>query len=116
MSDNALFSALELTDGPLMGYDLQRMGATPAIVVLSSCDLGLSDVRPGDETLGLVTALLSTGTSAVIASVSRIADETSMTVMTACHRALRDGWSPAAALAAAAPPKLVTGFVCFGAG
>jgi len=61
VSDNALFSALELTDGPLMGYDLQRIGATPAIVVLSSCDLGLSDVRPGDETLGLVTALLSTG-------------------------------------------------------
>ena len=52
----------------------------------------------------------------MIASVSRIADETSMTVMTDCHRALLDGRSPAAALAAAATPKLITGFVCFGAG
>ncbi len=112
--DNALFSTLELAGGPLMGYDVQRVGAAPAIVVLSSCDLGLSDVRPGDETLGMVSALLSAGSSAVIASVSRVADESAMAVMTACHQDLRSGCSAAAALAAAAAGT--AGFVCFGAG
>ena len=61
--DNALFSAVELAGGPLMGHDIQRLRRTPPHVVLSACDLGLADVRPGDETLGMVAALLSSGSS-----------------------------------------------------
>lgn len=110
--DNPLFSALELGDGPLMGYDLPRMASVPAVVVLSACDLGLADVRPGDETLGMVTAWLAAGAGTVIASVSRVGDEVAMTVMTAWHRALRSGNPPATALASTPP----AGFVCFGAG
>ena len=53
------------------GYDLQGLDRAPAIVVLSSCDLGLSDVRPGDEVLGMAVALLSVGTATVLASVTR---------------------------------------------
>jgi hypothetical protein len=41
------------------------------MVVLSSCDLGLADVRPGDETFGMVTALLTAGAGTVVASVAR---------------------------------------------
>ena len=73
-SDNALFSGLELTGGPLMGYDLHLLARTAPMVVLSSCDLGLHDVRPGDESLGMVSALLGAGTSTVVASVCRVAD------------------------------------------
>jgi CHAT domain-containing protein/tetratricopeptide (TPR) repeat protein len=115
-ADNPLFSTLELTGGPLMGYDLERTGGTPPIVVLSSCDLGLSDVRPGDETLGMTTALLSAGSSTVIASVSRVADEAALPVMTSYHRSISQGRRPAAALAGAGSPDSVAGFVCFGAG
>jgi hypothetical protein len=115
-SENALFSSLDLAGGPLMGYDLQRLDAAPAVVVLASCDLGLTDVRPGDETVGMTTALLSAGTSTVVAGVSRIADETALTVMTRFHQAACRGVSSAAALAAAVPAGLMTGFVCFGAG
>ncbi|HZM81790.1 MAG TPA: CHAT domain-containing protein, partial [Candidatus Limnocylindrales bacterium] len=121
-ADNALFSALELSGGPLMGYDLQRLGSTPAIVVLSSCDLGLSDVRPGDETLGMVTALLSIGSSTVVASVSRIGDETAMAVMSAYHKGIRAGRPSPVALADAGGliaddvAGNVASFVCFGAG
>lgn len=114
--DNALFSSLELADGPLMGYDLQHLGVTPAQIILSSCDLGLSDVRPGDEMLGMTSALLSTGSCTVVASVSRVADETAMQIMTAYHRELTKGQSPTTALAAASSPDLLAGFVCFGAG
>jgi tetratricopeptide (TPR) repeat protein len=115
-TDNALFSGLELAGGPLMGYDLQQLPATPAMVVLSACDLGLHDVRPGDESLGMASALLGAGSSTVVASVCRVADTTAMTVMTGYHKMLVAGRPPAAALAAAAPPDLLSPFVCFGAG
>ena len=114
-ADNALFSELHLTGGPLMGYDLQRLDATPAMVVLSSCDLGLHAIRPGDETLGMATALLGAGAATVVASVSRVADETAMTVMIDFHSALRRGLPPAAAIARAAEGR-DAGFICFGAG
>jgi CHAT domain-containing protein len=113
--DNALFSALELAGGPVMGYDLQRLKAAPALAVLSCCDLGLADVRPGDETLGMVSALLHAGTGTAVASVTQVADDTAMRVMTGLHAALRRGLSPAQALAEAGRDE-PGGFVCFGAG
>jgi tetratricopeptide (TPR) repeat protein len=113
-AENALFSTLELAGGPLLGYDLQNVGRTPPAVVLSSCDLGLADVRPGDETLGMVTALLAAGSATVVASVARIADDTAMAVMTGYHRAVAGGHPPAAALARASVPTAAV--VCFGAG
>jgi hypothetical protein len=115
-AENALFSALELAGGPLMGYDLQRVGTTPPMVVLSSCDLGLTDVRPGDETFGMATALLTAGSATVVASVARVADDAAMDVMTAYHQAVAAGRAPATALAGAAPADPVAGFVCFGGG
>jgi hypothetical protein len=114
-AENPLFSALELVDGPLMGYDLQQLATPPQVAVLSTCDLGLSDVRPGDESIGMSTALIAAGTVTVIASVSRVADDVAMHVMTALHRHMTAGARPAAALAAAVGTDL-TGFVCFGAG
>ena len=112
--ENALFSTLELTAGPLLGYDLQQISRTPPMVVLSSCDLGLTDIRPGDETLGMVTALLSAGSATVVASVGRVADDIAANAMTAFHRAVVAGRPPAAALAHGA--QRPAGFVCFGAG
>jgi CHAT domain-containing protein len=114
--ENPLFSSLELAGGPLMGYDLHRLGSPPALVVLAACDLGLADVRPGDETVGMTSALLGAGAGTVIAAVSRIADETAPALMTGFHGALARGRPPAAALAEAAPADPMSGFVCFGAG
>jgi CHAT domain-containing protein len=113
---NALFSTLDLDGGPLFGYDLQQLRRTPRVVVLSSCELGLSDVRPGDETLGMVTALLNAGTSTVVASVTRVDDAAAMAVTVAYHGGTAGGTAPAAALAAASAAYPDAGFVCFGAG
>jgi tetratricopeptide (TPR) repeat protein len=114
--ENALFSTLELAGGPLIGYDLQRLPRTPRMVVLSSCDVGLADVRPGDETLGMVTALLTTGSATIVASVAQVGDDTAQSVMVAYHHAIQAGQAPAAALAAAMLAGGAAGFVCFGAG
>lgn len=114
--ENALFSTLDLAGGPLLGYDLQRLAQVPHMVVLSSCDLGLTDVRPGDETFGIVSALLNAGAATVVASVARVADHTAMAAMAGYHRAIADGTPPAAALAAALERDADASFVCFGGG
>jgi hypothetical protein len=115
-AENALFSSLDLAGGPLLGYDLHGVGRAPAMVVLSSCDLGLTDVRPGDETFGMATALLAAGTATVVASVARVADGAAMDVMVRYHRGVVDGRRPAAALAAALEAEPAAAFVCLGAG
>ncbi|WP_109505532.1 CHAT domain-containing protein [Nocardioides speluncae] len=114
-ADNPLFSGLELADGLLMGYDLLAARRTPPLVILSACDLGLHDTRPGDESLGVTTALLAAGAATVVASVARVADEVAERVMVGFHRRLAAGDTPAAALAAATAGEQ-TGFCCFGAG
>jgi hypothetical protein len=113
---NVLFSRLDLADGPLMAYDVQRLSVPPRQVVLSACDVGRAVVRPGDEVLGFTAALLHIGTPTVISSVSRVADEVAFGVMTAYHRALSTGTGPALALALAAADEPLTPFVCFGVG
>ena len=86
--DNPLFSGVLLADGLLYGYDVAPNPALPAQVVLSSCDVGRTDDRPGGEPLGLVAALLRSGVSTVIAGTSRVSDQVAATVMTAYHQRL----------------------------
>ena len=45
--ENPLFSSIRLADGPVVGYDLDRVPDPPQQVVLSACDLGQATVRPG---------------------------------------------------------------------
>ena len=114
--DNVLFSRIDLADGPLMAYDIQRLSTAPKQVVISACDVGRTVVRTGDEILGFTAALLHIGTPTVISSVTRVADDAAVGVMTAYHRALRSGAGPAEALAAASETEAFSPFVCFGAG
>src|SRR5205814_1984606 len=84
--------------------------------VLSSCDVGRTVVRPGEEILGFTAALLYTGTATVTASVTRVGDEAAVGTMTAYHRLLATGTRPAEALAAATASDRLSPFVCFGGG
>jgi tetratricopeptide (TPR) repeat protein len=113
---NVLFARLDLADGPLMAYDLQRLSKPPRRVILSACELGRADVRTGDEHLGFTAALLYAGTGTVIASGTLIPDADAPPLMAALHKALISGTPPADALAAAAAPDRYDPFVCFGAG
>lgn len=113
--DQPLFSAVELADGPLYAYDVQRLRRAPRLVVLSACDAGRSVVRPGGDVMGLATALLRAGTSTVVASVLPVPDRRAVGLVTALHVGLRDGLGPAAALAKAQIEHGDLGFVCFGA-
>jgi len=114
--ENFLFSRLDLADGPLMAYDIQQLTAPPGQVILSACDVGRSVMRPGDELLGFTAALLYIGTSTVISSVARVADDAAVGVMTNYHQRLTAGVRPAKALAEAAATEPFSPFVCFGSG
>lgn len=125
-ADNPLFSTLELADGPLTAYELERLPRPPGLVVLSACDSGLSGVRPGDEVMGFTAVLLALGARTLIAAVLPVPAEITTTLMLDLHRRLRAGTRPAAALAEAQQAFAPAGdrvarataaaFVCFGAG
>jgi tetratricopeptide (TPR) repeat protein len=114
-SDSPLFSSLELADGPLNAYELQRLRRPPQLVVLSACDLGTSDTRPGDELLGFAAALIGMGTRTIIASVVPVPDSGVKRLMISLHRGLTAGAAPSVALATAQEgPSRHAGFVCLG--
>ncbi|MEA2973757.1 MAG: hypothetical protein QOG82_2215 [Actinomycetota bacterium] len=123
--DNPLLSSLLLADGPVTVYDFEGLRPVPRCLVLSACDAGLSAVRPGEELMGLTTALLGGGSKVLVASVTPARDTTSRSLMVAFHQRLSAGVGPAEALSAAQEALLLddpeeafgaTGFVCFGSG
>lgn len=99
--DNPLFSALDLSDGPLMVHDLEQLAHPPHTVILSGCETG--DMRPVgvDELLGLSVTLLSLGSTTVVSSLVKVHDQATVEVMTALHAALRRGEAGAEAMRAA---------------
>ncbi len=118
-ADNGLWSSLQLADGVLTVYELEQLRRPPEVVVLSACQSGLSAVRPGDEVMGLVAALLTLGTRSVVASVVPVEDRASEELMVALHQRLLAGEPPAAALAGAQASTAGTvslSYACFGAG
>ncbi|GIF22127.1 hypothetical protein Ate02nite_48570 [Paractinoplanes tereljensis] len=90
-ADSPLFSALELDDGPLTVYDLERLHRAPYHVVLSSCDSAVGAPSGADELLGIVTALISLGSAGVLASVVRVDDPSTVPLMVDLHHHLRQG-------------------------
>ncbi|MFV2020733.1 CHAT domain-containing protein [Micromonospora sp. LOL_023] len=56
------------------------------LVVLSGCETGVSQRRPGDELLGLVRALLHGGARALVTSQWRVGDHSAQQLLTAFHR------------------------------
>jgi len=115
--DNPLFSGLQLADGALFGYDVDRMPKVPAVVVLSACEGGRSAIRWGEESVGMARAWLHAGAQVVVAAPVIVADDDACVVLGALHEGLAAGVSPAAALAEAGRRTGIrTPFLCHGNG
>ncbi|WP_414637544.1 CHAT domain-containing protein [Amycolatopsis sp.] len=114
---NALFSRLDLIDGPLFAHEAARLEHPPERVVLAACELAMSHIRPGEEALGFAGALLASGSRAVVGAIARVGDRAAADAMTDLHRRMASGTSPALALAeATAVDPLRRPFLCLGAG
>lgn len=97
-SDNPLFSALRVDDGPITVYDLAGLRRAPYRIVLSTCDSGRLEFVGADELLGLTAALLPLGTAGVVASLLPVNDAATVDVMRTLHEALKAGATLAGAL------------------
>lgn len=99
---NPMFSSLRVGDGNLYVYDIERLPQPPTTIVLSACDSGYSDARPGEELAGLTTALLRMGARAAVASIGLVPDTpATSSLMIDFHKRMIAGMAPASALAAA---------------
>jgi tetratricopeptide (TPR) repeat protein len=97
-SDSPLFSALELSDGPLTLHEMFARGVAPHRMVLAACHSGVERQYEGDEVLGFVSALMARGTAAVVASVVSVPDAACSAAMPVLHDSVSRGGSFAAAL------------------
>ncbi len=117
-AENAMFSGLQLADGPWFGYDIDQLRQVPDVVLLSACEVGRSTVRWGDELIGMATAWLHAGARCVVASAAAVNDRAAYDVLVAVHQQLAAGVDPATALAAAVPAVSAdtapVPLVCFG--
>ncbi|MBT8202533.1 MAG: CHAT domain-containing protein [Acidimicrobiia bacterium] len=123
-ADNPSFSSLLMSDAPLTVYDLQLIRTPPGLMVLSSCDTGISKVIAGDELLGLSAALIDMGVGNLVAPIVPIADEVVPDLMADFHRYLTGGATPSRSLADVLAGRdaltdqeraLRASFVCLGA-
>jgi CHAT domain-containing protein len=88
----------------LAGTDTLRAGdllgrtCTTRLAVLSGCDTGVSELRPGDEAVGLIRALLLSGARSILASQWQVNDTSTRDLLCRFHQAARE---PAVSLAEA---------------
>ena len=123
-SDNPFYSFLELADGPLFAADFRLRRNTVNLAVLAACRTGLSSFLPGEESTGLIRALLEMGARNVLASHWAVADASTARWIERFYGALAEGSGPAAAVQRAAAdareeyPSAYdwAGFSLFGAG
>jgi CHAT domain-containing protein len=86
----------------LAGTDVLRAGdllgraSTVRLAVLSGCDTGTSELRPGDEAVGLIRGLLLSGVRSVVASQWRVSDASTADLFSWFHQAARDPAVPLA--------------------
>ena len=88
-SEDGILTALEATDLDLHGTQL---------VVLSACETGVGEVRPGDGVHGLRRALVIAGAESLLMTLWQVDDEATKTLMIAYYKALNQGAGRAQAL------------------
>lgn len=96
--DNPLFSALDLSDGPLTLYEMVARGVAPRRIVLAACDSGAEKSYAGDEVLGFVSTMMAHGAAGVVASIVGLPDGACALAMSALHEGISRGDSLAVAL------------------
>jgi CHAT domain-containing protein len=87
--DNPLFSALKLHDQWLLAADIMQWQLSGALVTLSACESGRSQVLAGDEVIGLTRAVLGAGAATLVVSLWLVQDETTAALMSMWYEQAR---------------------------
>lgn len=96
--DQPDLSYLQLADGQLYTDDLLQEDLSYELVTLSACETGRANVLASDELIGLGRGFLYAGAGALLVSLWRVADDSTMGFMERMYGALRSGASKAAAI------------------
>lgn len=103
---NPLFSGIQLepddqNDGRLEVHEIMGLHLNARLVTLSACDTALgsgdfSEIPAGDEFVGLSRAFLEAGSDAVLASLWKVNDRSTLTMMSQLYQALKTHNGPQA--------------------
>ena len=96
--DEPDFSFLQLAGEPLFMDDLLQYDMNYELVTLSACETGRARIAAGDELIGLGQGFLYGGAGALIASLWRIEDGTTLSLMNELYQELCAGRSKVSAL------------------
>jgi CHAT domain-containing protein len=96
--DQPDLSYLELADGQLFADDLLQEDLSYELVTLSACETGRGKIVADEELIGIGRGLLYAGAGALILSLWRVADFSTIGLMERLYSALKSGKSKAAAL------------------
>ena len=84
-------SGVDLAGGDVLrAGDLLGRRSAADLVVLSGCETGISELRPGDEAVGLIRALLLGGVRSILASQWRVNDTSTGELLRGFHDSARD--------------------------
>lgn len=73
--ENPALSGIMLSDGFLNTYDFMNSNMKASLTVLSACETAVVEVAKGDEVEGLVRSIQYAGSRFVVASLWKVADE-----------------------------------------
>lgn len=93
-----LLAAVGPDDGLLTAERILGMSLPADLVVLSACQSGMADRRPGDELFGLTRALVHAGAASVLVSLWSVDELPTTMLMAAFYRARDEGAGKAEAL------------------
>ena len=96
--DQPDLSYLQLADGQLYADDMFQQDLSYELVTLSACETGRANVAASDELIGLGRGFLYAGAGALLVSLWRVEDISTLKFMEKMYESLSAGASKAAAL------------------
>lgn len=85
-----LKSGLRLSDGMLTVRDIFSMNIKANLLVLSACETGLNEQKPGDELVGLTRAFLYSGTSSIMVSLWSVSADSTLKLMESFYTKIKN--------------------------
>ncbi len=96
--ESPMFSSLEMHDGPLTMFDIERLERVPRTIVLSACDGAAVSSFAANQFLGIASALLSVGVATVIGPALTVRDREVAALMPLLYKSLSSGQTMSCAL------------------
>jgi len=88
--EEPLNSGLLLSDGMLTVKDIFSMNIKTNLLVLSACETGLNEQKPGDELIGLTRAFLYSGTKSTMVSLWSVSAVSTLKLMESFYKKIKN--------------------------